>query len=215
MPRSQQIFLVDDEAPPRRAFAALIQLDGRYSVCGEAESAEQALQRLSDADPTIVLTDLKMVGPDGIQLTKAIRTETPTVRTLVLSSHDESLFAERAILAGASGYVMKGDAALQLFDALDTVAHGGIHLSRPMWRALYREPSGSLSKPEHRRLLQIIGLGNPPLHEVADAMGMGETATRALLFEVMEALNLHSETQVRLFAAQERATDAQPQRSSA
>ena len=192
--------LVDDESSPRHAFAALLQLDERYEVSGEAANAPDALRMLDAASPTIVLTDLKMPGPDGIQLTKAIRSERPNTHTLVLSSHDESLFAERAILAGASGYVMKGDAALQLFDALATVGRGHIHLSRPMWAQLYQEPVGELTDPQHIQVFEAMRRGNPPAHEIARQAGMSLCEVDIAIRNMCEALQLPSETQLRLFA---------------
>ena len=110
--------MVDDHPIVRQGLALLIDQEPDLEVCGEAEEAESALAAIAAARPDILLLDISLPGPDGIDLLKAIRATDPALPVLVLSMHDESVYAERALRAGANGYIMKQEATENVLVAL-------------------------------------------------------------------------------------------------
>ena len=126
------ILIVDDHPMIRRGLAALIDGEPDLTVCGQASSCQEALQAIGQDKPDLAIVDLGLEGSDGLDLVKEIKALHPEVLTMVLSMHDESLYAERAINAGARGYLTK----LQLDDtilvAIRRVLDGEIYLSGKM-----------------------------------------------------------------------------------
>src|SRR5688500_1115035 len=117
----------------RRGLAELIGGHDGFEVAAEVRTASEALEAVANAEPDLVLADLVLgTGPDGIQLTKGIKADHPNLPVLVLSGRDEALFAERALLAGASGYVMKDEAVEVLFEAMTAAMTGRVWLSAAM-----------------------------------------------------------------------------------
>ncbi len=197
-----RVLLVDDEPEPREAFAALIAENDHYEVCGSVKCAAEAIESLDIGRPDVVITDLDMqFGPDGIQLSRAIRALYDRAAVMVLSSHDESAFAERALMAGASGYLMKVDAPLELFDALACVSQGGVYLSETMWAQLYHRPLSEELTDEDRGLLSLLGTRNPPLALLVDETGMCEGQLLKQLNHLTQRLGYVGQTQLRLYAA--------------
>lgn len=130
---AHQIVLVDDHDMVRRGLAQLIGGHPSFRVAAEVRSAEECLDVVATAVPDLVLADLVLgTGPDGIQLTKGLKADHPMLPVLVLSGRDEALFAERALLAGASGYIMKDEAVEVLFEAMEVAMSGRIWLSPAM-----------------------------------------------------------------------------------
>src|SRR4029077_14557840 len=106
-PEAKRIVIVDDHPLFRKRLQELIHSDGSFAVCGEAGSASEALEVIRKLHPDLPIVDLSLPGAHGIELIKNIRAEFPKLPVLVLSMHDESLYALRAMRAGADGYVMK------------------------------------------------------------------------------------------------------------
>ncbi len=115
---------------------ARIELEGDLTVCAMAESAQEAMRKLPETNPDLVVTDLSLSGKPGLELVKEIRAARPLLPILVLSIHDEELWAERVIRAGAQGYVMKAQATDKVMDAIRRVLAGGLWLSEKMNAAL-------------------------------------------------------------------------------
>ncbi len=127
---AHRIVLVDDHHMVRQGLVQLIGGNPEYVVSGEAETATDAIDVIVDDPPDLVIADLVLgTGPDGIQLTKGIKAEHPLLPVLVLSGRDESLFAERALLAGAAGYIMKDEAVDVLFSAIQKALAGSLWIS--------------------------------------------------------------------------------------
>src|SRR6185312_5515917 len=103
----RRVLLVDDHAVVRKGLVAMLEETNVLTVCGEAESAPQALEAMRRFDPEVALLDISMPGSNGIELAKAMLAERPKLPILIFSVHDESLYALRALRAGAKGYVMK------------------------------------------------------------------------------------------------------------
>jgi DNA-binding NarL/FixJ family response regulator len=166
------------------------------------QSAADAIEALNETRPDVVITDLNIDGgPDGIQLSRAIRALYDQAAVMVLSRRNESVFAERALLAGASGYLMKIDAPVELFDALACVVHGGVYLSGTMWEQLYHRPTPEDLTDEDRGLLELMGVRNPPLRQLVEASGMSEGQLLKRIHTLARRLGYVGQTQLRLYAS--------------
>jgi len=120
----KKVLLVDDHPVMREGLAVLINLQTDLMVCGEAESAAQALASVGEKKPDIVLVDISLEGRGGLDLIKDLHAQSPRLPTLVLSMHDEGLYAERALRAGARGYIMKRQSSQNLLEGIRRVLNG-------------------------------------------------------------------------------------------
>ena len=125
------IFIVDDHPIVRDGFARLIgnKAKNDLTICGEADNAADALGLITELRPNLVVVDVSLRGCDGIELTKCIRSQHHDMPILVLSMHDESVYAERALQAGANGYIMKNEPSDILLDAIRKILNGGVYVS--------------------------------------------------------------------------------------
>lgn len=124
--------VVDDHPIVRHGLSKLLNQDPKLNVCAEAEDYDSALKAFAKSRPDIAIIDISLKGRDGIDLIKTIRSEDKAVRILVLSMHDETLYAERALRAGASGYIRKQQANRFLMEAIHKVLAGEIYVSENM-----------------------------------------------------------------------------------
>src|SRR6266481_5190178 len=127
-----RILIVDDHPLFREGLQQLIDRDPELAVCGEASTTQEALQAIPKLKPDLVLVDISLGGASGIELIKAIKNDFEELPVLVVSMHDESLYAERAMRAGAMGYVMKHEPSKTVKAAISKVLGGDIHLSERM-----------------------------------------------------------------------------------
>ncbi len=176
-----RILIVDDHPLFRQGLQQMIDENPETTVCGQAADAAQALQLIPELKPDLVLVDISLAGTSGIDLIKSIRDKYEDLAVLVISMHDESLYAERALRAGAKGYVMKHEPGRTVETAIATVLGGDIYVSPRMSTSMLAkftrgkrdEPSSALSKLSDREL------------EVFRMMGQGK-GTR----QIAEELNL-------------------------
>ena len=182
-----RVMLVDDHPIVRQGMAVLINQEPDLSVCSEASSATEALDKLSDLVPDAIIVDVSLQGASGIDLTKSIRERHPRIPILILSMHDESLYAERALRAGARGYVMKQEAADTVIHAIRTVIAGNIYLSNALSAKVLRDMVDGV-KPSDSDLYGIDRLSDREL-EVFELIGRGYTTRR-----IAEALSLSVKT---------------------
>ncbi len=124
-----RILLVDDHPIMRQGLANVLNQQAHLAVCGEATTPAEALAMAERLRPDLALIDLSLRGGDGIELLKDLRVRQPRLLTLVLSMHDEAIFAERALRAGARGYVMKQEKIDRLLLAINRVLSGAIYVS--------------------------------------------------------------------------------------
>jgi len=125
-----KILLVDDHPIVRRGMKSILESEGNYIVCGEAEDANGALKIIGEVDPDLAIVDIELKGStNGIELTKAIKERYPNIVTLVMSIDDGTLYAERAIRAGARGYIAKEEASEKILSAIEVVMDGKLYLS--------------------------------------------------------------------------------------
>ena len=129
MSQNKKVFLVDDHPLVREWLTNLINKRPDLQVCGEASSAPEALQMIGTLKPDIAIVDLTLASGSGIELIKDLQTNCPGVVVLVLTMHDETVYALRALRAGARGYVMKGEATKKVIEAIRTVLDGKLFVS--------------------------------------------------------------------------------------
>jgi DNA-binding NarL/FixJ family response regulator len=123
------IYIIDDHEAVRQGYTLLIRRESGMAVVGESSHGDEALQEIGERSPDIVVLDISLQGPlDGVDLLRNLRVEHPGLAILVVSGHDEMVYAERMLRMGARGYVMKGD-ALTFLHALREVAQGKTYIS--------------------------------------------------------------------------------------
>lgn len=125
----KKVIIVDDHPLMRKGLALTLSVEGGLDVVAQAESAEVALDLLPEAAPDIAVVDISLPGMSGLELIKHLHIFNPDLKIIVVSRHDEALYAERAIRAGARGYVMKLEAGEVIVDAVNKVLMGGIYVS--------------------------------------------------------------------------------------
>ena len=118
LPGKKRVFVVDDHPIVRQGLALLINQENDLMVCGEAEDMHTALQAATITHPDVMIVDISLNGPDGLELLKHVRLKCPALPVLILSMHDEQIYAERALRAGANGYIMKQEATERVLVAL-------------------------------------------------------------------------------------------------
>jgi DNA-binding NarL/FixJ family response regulator len=127
------VVIIDDHPWVRLGLISLIEAQPGFRVCGEAESAQQALEFLKDSTPDVAIVDISLKGEvDGIELTRILKRDYPALPVLVLSMHAEPKYATRALAVGANGYMTKSEAPETLLDTLTRILEGEIYLSAKM-----------------------------------------------------------------------------------
>ena len=155
--RPPRLLIVDDHEVVRRGLRDLLVADGEFSVVGEAGDAPTAMSLLRTHAPDLALVDLTLAEGDGLELIKQIRATHPTVPVLVVSMHDENLYAERALRAGAMGFVGKHESATTIIEAVRAVLRGWVHVSPHLANRLLQ-----------RMVVQTQGAGESPLEALSD-----------------------------------------------
>jgi DNA-binding NarL/FixJ family response regulator len=170
-PRPLRIVLVDDHELMRLGIAHLIRSRPEWELCGEASACLEAIELIREQSPDLAIVDLRLARGDGLDLIKRVRDSVRSCRVLVLSAQDEELFAERALRAGAQGYVNKQDPLPTLIEAIERVLGGRIYLSQRMTDRILasRSNSAALTKSP----LEV--LSDREL-EVFERLGRGLTA---------------------------------------
>lgn len=136
MKTQKRILLVDDHPITRYGLTQLINREPDLLVCGDAESAAQALAAIKSARPDLVLVDITMPGRSGLEFIKDMQAQHPGVALLVMSMHDETIYAERVLRAGGRGYIMKNEGGEKVLEAIHRVLHGEVYVSQSVSAAL-------------------------------------------------------------------------------
>ena len=181
-----KIYLVDDHPLVREWLTNLIHQQPDLAVCGEAEDAPHALQHITALKPDVAIVDLSLKQGSGIELIKNLKAMQPGTAIIVLSMHDERLYAERALRAGARGYIMKRETAKKVITAIRQVLAGKIYMSESL-TAIFAEKfvdgrlpaSGSLVEQMSDRELEVFHLLGQGLEtrQVAKAMNISMKIT--------------------------------------
>ena len=178
-------------------------------VCGEAPDTEKAMQAISELKPDLVLVDISLGGSNGLDLIKLIKDQNDELPVLVISMHDESLYAERSLRAGAMGYVMKHEPASTVHAAITKVLSGEIYLSEKMsasmlsklMRGKSEQPLSPLETLSDRELevFQMLGEGKG-IRQIAGELNVATRTINSFRRRIKEKLNLKSATEVMLHA---------------
>jgi DNA-binding NarL/FixJ family response regulator len=203
------VLLVDDHPIVREGLAARIEMEDDLIVCGMAATAEHAVDLMGQLNPDIVVTDLSLTGKPGLELIKDIRAARPALPILVLSIHDEELWAERVLRAGAQGYVMKAQATEKVMEAIHRVLSGGVWISERMSSQLLgrlthgrNAPSGSvLATLSDRELevFQMIGRGLS-MREIALQLYLSAKTVEVHREHIKEKLGLKNSAELLRYA---------------
>jgi DNA-binding NarL/FixJ family response regulator len=152
--KKKTVFVVDDHPLLRQGLALLINREKDLEVCGEAEEAQTAMREIAAKKPNILIADISLNGPDGLELLKNIRALYPSLPVLILSMHDESIYAERALRARANGYIMKQEATEKVLVAVRRILGGDIPPNR---RRLQYTADCRETAPQHKNSRNLPG----------------------------------------------------------
>jgi DNA-binding NarL/FixJ family response regulator len=204
-PRRARVFLVDDHPMIREGMGRLIDGEPGLMYCGGAGNAEQALGDFARCKPDIVIVDLTLPGRSGLDLIKDLRAIEPDLRVLVFSMHDETVYAERALRAGARGYLMKEAGSEKMLEAIRTVLAGEISVSPRMASKILnlfsgQRPRGSSSPLEKLTdrefdVYQLIGQGKAT-KEIAAQLHLSHKTVAAHRANIKEKLGIASVTEL-------------------
>jgi DNA-binding NarL/FixJ family response regulator len=209
-PGKKQIFIVDDHAMFREGLRQLIDREADLAVCGDAADATEALENINQTGPDLVIVDISLSGKSGIDLIKAIKEKHEDLPVLVVSMHEESLYAERALRAGAMGYVMKQEPGKVVKTAIRKLLAGDMHLSERMASGVISKfirggddelPPSPLEKLSDRELevFRMLGQGKG-VRQIAEELGLTIPTINSFRNRIKEKLQLNSSTEVMLHA---------------
>ena len=195
----RKVFIVDDHPVVRDGLIALIEHEKDLKVCGDADDATEALKSLSPLKTDVVIVDIGLKSSDGIELTKSIKAQYPRLPVVVLSIHDESVYAERALRAGASAYLMKEVVSENIITAIRTVLRGEIYVSdqiakKFLGNAFQRkskagaDPVAKLSDREFE-IFRLIGVGYKA-SQIAERMHLSVKTVETYRARIKEKLSL-------------------------
>jgi DNA-binding NarL/FixJ family response regulator len=207
----RRVLIVDDHPIVRHGIRRMIELEGDLEVCGEAQTEKEARDAIRELSPDVVIVDISLGQGDGLELVRDVHAQHPDLPMLVLSMHDELIYAERLLAAGASGYIMKQAASDQLIIALRQVLEGETYLSESLASALQlaREQGTSslavVGDPLHRlsnrelQVLSFIGRGLSS-REAAEALSLSIKTVESHRQSLKRKLNLATNAQLLQFA---------------
>ncbi len=207
--KATRILIVDDHPLVRESVKRLVQQQSDLEVCGEAEDREQALLLMASARPDLVILDLSLKDSHGTELIRSLRDQFPQVLVLVLSMQDELVYAERAIRAGAHGYITKQEAVSKILKAIRCVLSGEIYWSekaairvaskfaRPT-RATGNQATDSLTDRE-LQVFELIGLGHST-RQVAVTLHIDMSTVETYRARIKEKLQLKNASELLQFA---------------
>lgn len=212
----RRVFLVDDHPLVREGLTNLINQQKDLVVCGEAEDAPEALQAIESQQPDAAVVDIALAGSSGIELIKDIRCVAPKVAMVVLSMHDEALYAERALRAGARGYVMKRETTKKIVSALRDVLEGRLYVSDAFRTSMTEKlidgktgssPVDQLSDRE-LEVFRQLGKGHET-RRIGESLSISMKTVQVYCARIKEKLNLATATELRREAV--RWWESQPQ----
>jgi DNA-binding NarL/FixJ family response regulator len=203
------VLIVDDHPIVRQGLRRLIEQEEELSVCGEAETTREAKTAIRELKPDVVIVDISLKQGDGIELVKDARAHHPQLPILVLSMHDETIYAERMLSAGANGYIMKQAASDQFLVALRRVLDGGIYVSEPVGNSMIQKfasggayisanPIDRLSNRE-LQILHMIGRGLST-RQAAETLNLSVKTVESHRQRIKRKLNLSTGSQLVQYA---------------
>ena len=205
-----RILIVDDHPMTRQGLVTLIEHQPDWAVCFEAQNAEQALEAIAKTKPDLALVDISLPGKSGLELIKDIRALRENLPVLVISMHDESLYVERVLRAGARGYVPKHSGAAKIVEAICAVLNGRIYVSEEMsahfLEQLSGRPSPQMRSPVEQlsdrefEVFELIGQGLSA-HEIAKRLCLSAKTVDAHRANIKEKLKIKTTAELISYAA--------------
>src|SRR6266446_5162499 len=199
--RKSRIFLVDDHPLVREGLANLINHQDDLMVCGEAEDGAEALSGIGAVRPDVALIDISLKNESGLELVKNLEARFPLVALIVLSMHDEALYAERALRAGARGYVMKRETTKSVLTAIRRVLEGSVYISQRVVNSMARRfvlsdkelPSSPVEQLSDRELeiFRLLGQGCTT-SQIADDLHVSLKTVQAYCARAREKFGVNS-----------------------
>jgi DNA-binding NarL/FixJ family response regulator len=199
------IFIVDDHPLVRQGLKMLMDMQGDLRVVGEAADAQQALDGIARTRPDLAIVDIGLQGADGLELTKSLRKRHPKLAVLVLSIYDEAIYAERALKAGARGYIMKKEANEELLNAVRRVLAGKVYLSESFSSLLLEKLVGRDSGDKtllienltdrEMEVLRLVGMGRKN-QEMAAMLGLSHKTIQVYKEKIKHKLNLKNSSEL-------------------
>src|SRR5690349_13537977 len=207
----KRLLILDDHPMLREGLAQLINNEPDLTVCAEAGTGQQAIELANKSKPDLLLADISLPDKNGLEVIKQLHEFQSGLSVLVISMHDESLYAERAIRAGAQGYVMKSEPARIVRGAIVKVLGGDIFLSQKMSTSvLTKLMSGKTDAPvspveqlsdRELEVFQLIGQGMPT-RQIAEELDLTIPTIHSFRNRIKEKLKLKSSTELLLHAMQ-------------
>jgi DNA-binding NarL/FixJ family response regulator len=223
MAARSRVFVVDDHPIVRQGLAMMINRESDLEVCGEAEDALAAVVAIERLRPDVVVVDISLHGPDGIELVKTIRTRDAHLPVLVLSMHDESIYAERALRAGANGYIMKQEATERVLIAIRRILNGDVYLSHSaasrVVNQFVRGSAGPIPAPvsvlsdRELEVFCLIGQGRGT-REIADTLHLSVKTVESYQTHIKEKLSLRNARELVQHAIEWNLTESTTPRTS-
>lgn len=207
----KRVFLVDDHPMIRERLIQIIEREPDLAVGGEAADGPQAIKAILETEPHVVVLDISLKSSSGLELIKTLQKQRPYLPILVLSMHDESLYAMRAIRAGASGYITKVAPSREVLVAIRRVLEGGIYFSQVIQHRIVENQIGRGSKTadpieqltdRELEVLQLLGRGFET-RRIADELGIGIKSVEAYRVRIKEKLGFKSATELLFYAMQQ------------
>ncbi len=204
-----RILIVDDHPLVRQGLIGLLSAERDFEVCGEASGAAEARQLVARANPDVAIVDLSLKDGNGIELTKELHAQAKKLKLLVLTMHDESLFAERALRAGAVGYVSKHEASRTIIQAVRTVLEGKLYLSQRMTEQMVQRAigAGDVRSPIERltdreiQVFELIGQGLT-IRQIARRLDLSPKTVETHRDHLKEKLGLKNSNELTKHAVQ-------------
>ena len=204
-PSKKKIYLVDDHPLVREWLTNLLQQEPDLMVCGEAESAAEALNGIQQTRPEVAIVDLSLKGGSGLELIKNLRAMVPETAVIVLSMHEEELYAERALRAGARGYLMKRETTRKIIAAIRLVLSGKLAVSERLTEMLALKfveggdqqatsPVAQLSDRE-LEVFELLGKG-VETRQVAEKLNVSMKTVQVYCARIKEKLHLTNATEL-------------------
>jgi DNA-binding NarL/FixJ family response regulator len=197
----KRVFLVDDHPLVREWLGNLLNQQPDFTVCGEASSALEAMDGILDKKPDVAIVDLTLKDSSGIELIKNLKVSAPSLRILVLSMHEDSHYAERALRAGANGYIMKRETTGKLVEALRQVLAGKLYMSQEIafelatysvnWKTMSDNSPGERLSDRELEVFELLGQGRGT-RLIAEHLRVSAKTVQAYCARIKEKLHLDS-----------------------
>jgi DNA-binding NarL/FixJ family response regulator len=207
----RKVLVVDDHPIVREGLTQMINREPDLAVCGAVEDMQGAVHFIDSLRPDILIVDISLNGPDGLDLLKYIRARDPALPILILSMHDEALYAERALRAGANGYIMKQEATDNVLIALRRILNREVYVSQRIANRMLRQFVGGTTNLAHSSLdglsdrelevLRLIGRGHST-RQIAEELHLSVKTVESYQAHLKEKLSLKNSRELVQYAVQ-------------